>query len=62
MTNTDLLCYVSLACVEEFKIESNKEGEKTFAFKTFIFRGRERLKKKKTIFKIQKTRRVSERE
>lgn len=60
MTNMDLLCYVSLAFVEEFKIESNKEGEKTFAFKTSIFRGRERFKKK-TIFKIQKTRRVSER-
>lgn len=60
MTNMDLLCYVSLAFVEEFKIESNKEGEKKSLLSKPPFLERKK-DLKKTIFKIQKTRRVSER-
>lgn len=53
LTNMDLLCYMSLAFVEEFKIEMNKgEGKNPFAFKTSLFRGGERFNK--TIFKIKK--------
>lgn len=49
----DLLCYVSLAFVEEFKIEMNR-GKKTLLSKPLFLEGEKDLKESKTIFKIQK--------